>query len=243
LLDEVEEAIILVGGIPEEPIGPLGYKVTWCLEDLLEEYTRRAKIVSDGRLVEEEALNGLELVEFPDVGKLEAFYTDGVRTLHSTIRGVKNMWEKTLRYPGHAEKIKLLRDLGFFDETKLEGMNLSPRELTIKLLEENLSLPEISDLLLMNVKITGAKGESKVQYDYRIKDRYDAAGEVTAMARTTAYTASIVVQLLANNEIGEKGVIPPERLGMDERLFHKIITELERRGIRISERVVGNVAA
>jgi len=238
LLDEVEEAIILVGGIPEKPIGPLGYKVTWCVEDLLEEYTRESKIVKHGKVVEEEALNGLELVEFPGVGKLEAFYTDGVRTLHSTIKGVKNMWEKTLRYPGHAEKIKLLRDLGFFGQTKLHGINLSARELTIKLLEENLSLPEISDLLLMNVKVTGSKGESKVMYDYHILDRYDSAGKVTAMARTTAYTASIVVQLLASNEIAEKGVIPPERLGMDERLFNKIITELSKRGIRVSERVV-----
>ena len=238
LLDEVEEAIILVGGIPEKAIGPLGYKVTWCVEDLLEEYARKAKIVKDGKLVEEEALNGLELVEFPGVGKLEAFYTDGVRTMHSTIRGVKNMWEKTLRYPGHAEKIKLLRDLGFFDETKLEGIDVSPRELTIKLLEKNLSLPEISDLLLMNVKVTGSKGGSRVLYNYRILDRYDSAGKITAMARTTAYTASIVVQLLANNEIREKGVIPPERLGMDERLFNKIITELSKRGIRVSERVV-----
>ena len=238
LLDEVEEAIILVGGIPEKAIGPLGYKVTWCVEDLLEEYARKAKIVKDGKLVEEEALNGLELVEFPGVGKLEAFYTDGARTMHSTIRGVKNMWEKTLRYPGHAEKIKLLRDLGFFDETKLEGIDVSPRELTIKLLEKNLSLPEISDLLLMNVKVTGSKGGSRVLYNYRILDRYDSAGKVTAMARTTAYTASIVVQLLANNEIREKGVIPPERLGMDERLFNKIITELSKRGIRVSERVV-----
>jgi len=238
LLDEVEQAIILVGGIPEKAIGPLGYKVTWCVEDLLEEYARKAKIVKDGKLVEEEALNGLELVEFPGVGKLEAFYTDGVRTMHSTIRGVKNMWEKTLRYPGHAEKIKLLRDLGFFDETKLEGIDVSPRELTIKLLEKNLSLPEISDLLLMNVKVTGSKGGSRVLYNYRILDRYDSAGKITAMARTTAYTASIVVQLLANNEIREKGVIPPERLGMDERLFNKIITELSKRGIRVSERVV-----
>ncbi|MFB0504393.1 MAG: saccharopine dehydrogenase family protein [Candidatus Bathyarchaeia archaeon] len=238
LLDEVQEAIILVGGIPEKAIGPLGYKVTWCVEDLLEEYTRKAKIVKDGKPVETEALNGLELVEFPGVGKLEAFYTDGVRTMHSTVRGVKNMWEKTLRYPGHAEKIKLLRDLGFFDEPRLEGIDVSPRELTIKLLEKNLSLPEISDLLLMNVKVTGSKGGSRVLYNYRILDRYDSAGKVTAMARTTAYTASIVVQLLANNEIREKGVIPPERLGMDERLFNKIITELSKRGIRVSERVV-----
>jgi len=86
----------------------LGYKITWCAEDLLEEYTRKAKIVKNGKEQEEDALSDLELIDFPELGKLEAFYTDGVRTLHHTINGVRNMWEKTLRYPSHAEKIKLL---------------------------------------------------------------------------------------------------------------------------------------
>ena len=235
LLDEVMEVIILVGGIPEKPIAPLDYKVTWSVEDLLEEYTRRVKIVKDGKLVEETALNGLELVEFPGVGKLEAFYTDGVRTLHSTIKGVKNMWEKTLRYPGHAEKIKLLRDLGFFDESKLKGINVSPRELTIRILEQRLNLPEIKDLLLMNVKVKGLKEKLKVLYTYHLLDRYDEMKNVTAMARTTAYTASIIVQLLAKKAIEEKGVVPPERLGMDEKLFNKIITELKKKGIKIEK--------
>ena len=237
LLDRVEEVIILVGGIPEKPIAPLGYKVTWCVEDLLEEYTRKAKIVKDGKLVEEEALDGVELVEFPGVGKLEAFYTDGVRTLHDTIKGVKNMWEKTLRYPGHAEKMRLLRDLGFFDDAKLEGIGISPRELTIKLLDQRLSLPEIGDLLLMNLKVKGSKGKLRVLYNCELLDRYDGTRKVTAMARTTAFFASIVVELLAKEAIWEKGVVPPEMLGMDEKLFKEVMTELKQRGIRIEEKI------
>ncbi|MBS7641387.1 MAG: saccharopine dehydrogenase family protein [Candidatus Bathyarchaeia archaeon] len=225
LLDQVEEAIILVGGIPEKPIPPLGYKVTWCVDDLIEEYTRRVKIVRDGRLVEVEALDGLELIEFPEVGVLEAFYTDGVRTLHHTIKGVRNMWEKTLRYPGHAEKIKLLRDLGFFDEPY--------RQTTMRLLEERLSLPELRDLVVMSVKVIGLRGGSRVAYIYHLLDRYDDVGKVTAMARTTAYTASIVIQLLARGEIREKGIIPPENLGMSEEIFNKIISWLRNKGIKI----------
>lgn len=132
------------------------------MENLLEDYTRKVKIVRDGKLVEEKALNGIELVEFPGVGKLEAFYTDGVRTLHNSIKAVKNMWEKTLRYPGHAEKIKILRDIGFFNKAKLKGIDVSPRELPIELLERRLNLPEIKDLLLMNAKTKGLKEKTRV---------------------------------------------------------------------------------
>jgi len=235
LLDRVEEVIILVGGIPERLVAPLDYRVTWCVEDLLEEYTRKAKIVKDGRLVEEEALNGLELVEFPGVGRLEAFYTDGVRTLHHTVKGVRNMWEKTLRYPGHAEKIRLLRDLGFFSESRLKEIGVSPRELTVRLLEQRLSSLEIKDLVLMNVRVMGTEEKLRALHTYHLLDRYDERERVSAMARTTAYTASIIVQLLAKKAIEERGVIPPEKLGMDENLFNEIMTELKRKGINIEE--------
>lgn len=236
LLDQIEEVVVLVGGIPEKRIAPLNYKVTWCVEDLLEEYIRKVRIVKDSKLVEEEALNGLEHIEFPGVGKLEAFYTDGVRTLHSTIKGVRNMWEKTLRYPGHAEKIRLLKDLGFFDEKKIKGSNISPRELTSKILEQKLNLPDIRDMVLMNVKVRGVKENSRILYTYHLLDLYDDTKRVTAMGRTTAYTASIIVQLLAKKVIEEKGVVPPERLGMNGKLFKKIMTELRKRGIKIEEK-------
>ena len=98
-LDEVESIRIMVGGLPEEPVPPLGYVVTWSVANLLDEYSRTAKIVKNGKVVEVAALTGLEEVEFPGVGKLEAFYTDGLRTLLHTVEGVKNMSEKTLRYP------------------------------------------------------------------------------------------------------------------------------------------------
>lgn len=236
LLDRVEEVIILVGGIPEKPVAPLDYRVTWCVEDLLEEYTRKAKIVKDGRLVEEEALNGLELVEFPGVGRLEAFYTDGVRTLHHTVKGVRNMWEKTLRYPGHAEKIRLLRDLGFFSESRLKEIGISPRELTTRLLEERLGSLEVKDMVLMNVRVRGTRENLRTLHTYHLLDRYDESEKVSAMARTTAYTASAITRLLAKNAIKEKGVVPPEKLGMDENLFSEIMTRLKKKGINIEEK-------
>ncbi len=233
MLDEVKNVAIFVGGIPQNRTPPLDYKVTWCVEDLIEEYVRKAKIVRNGKTVEVEALDGLEEVEFPGVGKLEAFYTDGVRTLHHSIRRVENMWEKTLRYPGHAEKIRLLRDLGFFDEEPIDG--IPPRSLTIKVFERKLSLPEIKDLVAMRVEVDGIKNGRETRYSYILVDYYDEEKKVTAMGRTTAYTASAVIQLLAKKEIVEVGVVPPERLGMSEKYFEKIIRELERDGIRIEQ--------
>ncbi len=231
MLDRVRNIIILVGGIPQSRIPPLDYKVTWCVEDLIEEYVRKPKIVKNGKTIEVEALDGLEEVDFPGIGKLEAFYTDGVRTLHHSIRGVENMWEKTLRYPGHAEKIKLLRDLGFFDETPIDGV--SPRSLTVRILERKLSLPEIKDLVAMRVDVDGVKNGREIRYSYILIDYYDDEKKVTAMGRTTAYTASAVIQLLARGEIKEAGIIPPERLGMDRKCFERVMEELERDGIRV----------
>ena len=236
-LNKVREALILVGGIPEVPIPPLGYKVTWCAEDLVEEYVREAKIIKGGRQVIVKALDGLEEIDFPGIGRLEAFYTDGVRTLHHTLKGVENMWEKTLRYPGHAEKIKLLMDLGFFDgkPVNVRGINVTPQEFTTMLLERRLSMPGTKDIVAMKIEVIGDRERSEITYTYHLLDRYDEERKITAMARTTAYTASIIIQLLAKQEISEKGVIPPEKLGMKKEVFDKIMVELKKKGIKIIE--------
>jgi len=231
MLDKVKDVFILVGGIPQNRVPPLDYKVTWCVEDLIEEYVRRPKIVKNGRTIEVEALDGLEEVDFPGIGRLEAFYTDGVRTLHHSIKGVENMWEKTLRYPGHAEKIKLLRDLGFFDEEPIDG--LSPRSLTVKVFERKLSLHEVKDFVVMKVEVDGVKNGRETHHSYTLIDYYDDERRVTAMGRTTAYTASAVIQLLARGEIKGVGIVPPERLGMDGKCFERIMEELEKDGIKV----------
>lgn len=237
-LDQVEDVYILVGGLPEKPVPPLGYTITWSVEGLIDEYVRKARIVEDGKVTQVEALSGLEEVEFPGVGKLEAFYTDGLRTLLHTVKNVKSMWEKTLRYPGHVEKIRLLRDLGFFNEhpVEIEALRISPRKVTVKLLEEKLRRPEIKDMLAMKVEVHGTKNSQETSYVYYLLDRYDEKLRITAMARTTGYPASIVAQLIAQKAIKEKGVIPPEKLGEKEELFDKILIELEKRQIKIVER-------
>jgi saccharopine dehydrogenase-like NADP-dependent oxidoreductase len=236
-LDKVRNAVIMVGGLPEKPIPPLGYTITWSVEGLIDEYTRKARIVKNGKVTEVNALDQVEEIEFPGVGKLEAFYSDGLRTLLSTIKGVENMSEKTLRYPGHIEKIRLLRDLGFLDETPIEfeKTTIAPRKMTVGLLEKKLKKPEVPDILAMLVQVEGTKSGKRMAYVYCILDHYDQKNKVTAMARTTAYTASCVTQLLAKKVIKGKGMIPPEKLGEDEGVFVKLLNMLKKRGVLVKE--------
>jgi saccharopine dehydrogenase-like NADP-dependent oxidoreductase len=230
----------MVGGIPEELVPPLNYTITWSAEGLIDEYVREVSIIQDGKTVQVPALSGLEEIEFPGVGTLEAFYTDGLRSLAKTFPEVENMYEKTLRYPGHVEKVKLLRELGYFSDEPLTvgGKEVSPRLVTARLLERSLWKPEVGDLLAMRIQILGEKKGKKTGYRHQILDRYDHETDVSAMARTTAYTASIVAGMLAKGTIDVKGVIPPEKLGMDTKFSETLISELKSRGVIVEETVL-----
>ena len=205
-LDETQTVHIMVGGLPATPVPPLDYVITFSVDSVIDEYTRKARIVKDSRAIDVEALSGLEEIEFPGVGKLEAFYTDGLKTLLHTIEGVNEMWEKTLRYPGHAEKMELLRALGFFDEEPVDvnGVNISPRRLSSGLLGRRLLLPRVKDIVAMRIEVSGIRNGTHVQYAYQLFDQYDERKRITAMARTTAYTASIISQLILKETIKEK---------------------------------------
>lgn len=236
-LDKVHDAQILVGGLPAKGIPPLGYTITWSVEGLIDEYTRKARIVSNGKITEVEPLDSLEEIELPGVGKLEAFISDGLRTLLYTAKDVENMAEKTLRYPGHIEKIRLLKELGFFDQEPVHvgALSISPKSVTVRLLERKLKKPNVQDILVMLVQVDGIKGGKRLRHSFFVLDRYDKRGKVTAMARTTAYTASCVAQLLAEKAIKEEGIIPPEKLGANEAIFKKLTVLLKKHGIRIKE--------
>ncbi len=234
-LDKVEEVHIMVGGLPEKPLPPLGYVVTWSSESLIDEYTRKARIIENGKMIRVEALEGLEHVDFPGVGRLEAFYTDGLRTLIDTVKDVGEMWEKTLRYPGHAEKVKLLRALGFFDGEPIvvDDVKVSPRKVTAKLFERKLRMPKVKDLVALKVEVFGVKKGERARYAYHLLDFYDEKSGVTAMARTTAYPASITAQLMLKGVLKVKGVVPPEKLGMNNEFFSLFLDELKNRGVNV----------
>ncbi len=236
-LDKTQTVHIMVGGLPATPVPPLDYTITFSAESVIDEYTRKARIIKDSKVIDVEALSGLEEVEFPGVGRLEAFYTDGLKTLLHTVKDVTDMWEKTLRYPGHAKKIELLKALGFFDEEPIDvnGVRLSPKRLSARLFGQKLLMPRVKDIVAMKVEVSGVRSDRRVSYTYHLLDQYDERKGITAMARTTAYTASIIAQLVLRKVIREKGVVPPERIGMSEEFFSTFLKELRKRGIKITE--------
>jgi len=236
-LDSVESVHMLNGGLPEKPLPPLGYVITWSVNDLIDMYNRKVNIVRNGKTVQVEPLSGLEETDFPGVGKLEAFYTDGLRTLLYTVKDCGDMWEKTLRYPGHVEKIKLLKTLGFFEEKPVQigKISVSPKELTAKLFEKKLKKKDVPDIVIMRIQVTGKQNDKHVSFTYHVFESADKKLHVTAMARTTAYTTSAAAQLMAKGMITEKGVIPPETLGMDGRLYSEFMRIMKAHGIVATE--------
>jgi saccharopine dehydrogenase-like NADP-dependent oxidoreductase len=237
MLSEIEEARILVGGIPKISVPPLDYTITWSADGLIDEYIREVTIIKNQKKVMVPPLSGLEIIDFKGVGALEAFYTDGLRTLIHSYPEIENMYEKTLRYPGHVEKVKLLKDLGFFsdDPIAIGDKLVSPKFMTARILEKSLWKPEIEDLLALLIEVNGTYNGKKQGYRYRILDYYDRSKNVSAMARTTAYSASIIASMIADGTISEKGIYPPEKLGENQYLVKRLLTELKNTGIKIEE--------
>jgi lysine 6-dehydrogenase len=234
-LDHVTDIKIYVGGIPEIPIDPLGYKLTFSSESLVDEYVNTARIVESGKIVTKEALSGIEYFNFAGINnKLEAFYTDGLRTLLRTIKA-DNMSEKTVRYAGHSEKVKLLRDLGLFDSEKrvLNGLKIEPRRLMEKLFDEKLIFPDIGDILLLTVTVSGIKNGTQKDLSARLLYRVKANKDYTAMSMTTGCPASIIAQLFEEGYMEIHGFMPLELIGKDKRFFDEIIKRLSARGINI----------
>ncbi len=236
-LDRVESVHMLNGGLPARPVPPLGYVITWSVNDLIDMYNRKVTIVNNGKKLQVEPLSGLEQLDFPGVGTLEAFYTDGLRTLLYTVKNCKDMWEKTLRYPEHVEKIKLLKALGFFEEKPLQTRDglVSPRDLTAKLFERELKKKDVPDIVVMRIQVSGTEDGRRYTYTYNIFESSDKKRQVTAMARTTAYTTSVAAQLIANDMVSGKGVVPPEKLGMREKVYSEFLRMMRERKIILKE--------
>ncbi|MFN2237966.1 MAG: saccharopine dehydrogenase family protein [Thermoanaerobaculia bacterium] len=238
-LDRVDEAVIYVGGLPLERHWPFEYRSVFSPTDVIEEYTRPARMVVDGRVVVRPALSEAELLDFEGVGTLEAFNTDGLRTLIDTIPA-RNMREKTLRYPGHVDRMRMLRETGFFDDTpeKVGGVQVVPRELTEKLLFRAWRRPENErELTVLRVVVTGSAGGKNLRYSYDLFDVTDSATGETSMARTTGFPCAIMARLLASGDYREPGVIPPEKFAPDDRVYDRLVRGLEQRGVRFRETV------
>ncbi len=238
-MDRLHRFECLVGGLPVVRTQPYEYKAVFSPIDVIAEYTRPSRFVASGKVVTRPALSELELEDFPGVGTLEAFYTDGLRTLLTTVKA-PFMREKTLRYPGHVEKIKMLRDTGFFSETPVEvnGVSVRPMDLTAKLLFPMWQLAEgEEDLTVMRVMVEGDRDGRRQIHTYELLDRYDRETGTTSMARTTGYSCTAVVRLVASGRFKRSGISPPEFVGREPGCYQFVMEDLAKRGVVFKETV------
>jgi len=238
-LDEAMNIVIYVGGLPEYREWPYEYKAVFSPTDVIEEYVRPARYIENGQLVIRPALSDAELMNFPVVGTLEAFNTDGLRTLARTL-DVPNMKEKTLRYPGHIEKMAVLRETGFFDgeEIEIKGVRIKPVDFTAKLLFPKWKLHEGEvDITVMKIIVEGKKKGKAMTYTYDLFDRYDEATGVHSMARTTGYTATVAARMIARGLYARKGISVPEFIGQVPECVRFMLAGLKERGVVYRETV------
>lgn len=231
---QIENFECMVGGLPKQKIKPFEYKAPFSPIDVIEEYTRPARFIENGKLVTKPALTDAELIQFDNAGRLESFNTDGLRSLLFTMPGIPNMKEKTLRYPGHIDLMKALIAGGFFGKEKISynGTLISPLEFSSSILFKQWELgEEEEEFTVMQIKISGKENGKEKIIVYNLYDEYDAATKTSSMARTTGYTCTGAVNLLINNLFNEKGVFPLELIGRHEQCFTFILNYLKERNV------------
>ncbi len=222
---------VYVGGLPKNPNPPFNYKAPFSPSDVIEEYTRPARLMQNGKIIIKEALSDVEIIDFPKAGRLEAFNTDGLRTLLTTMK-IPDMSEKTLRYPGHSDLIKAFRDAGFFSKEKItiDNISLRPIDFTSKILYKQWQL-EKGEQEFTVMKILIDSDQNKIEYD--LYDEYDEKTQTTSMARTTGYTCTAVTRLILEQDFDKAGIISPELVGEGEDNFNFVLAYLKKKNIHI----------
>ena len=236
VFEELTSFVCYVGGLPEIRQWPYEYRAVFSPIDVLAEYTRPARLVEQGKEVVREALSEVEPLDLPGVGTVEAFNSDGLRTL-LRVEGIPDMKEKTLRFPGHAERMRMLRETGFFSEEEIEvnGMNIRPIDLTARLLFPMWQLPEgEGDLTVMRIAVEGSLDGRRIRRTWDMLDQYDHEQNITSMARTTGYTCTAAVRALAAGLYSESGLVPPEVLGRTPGVYDFVVARLAERGVEFT---------
>ncbi len=224
---EIQSFEYFVGGLPKYPKPPHNYKAPFSPVDVIEEYTRPARMMINGAMVIKPALSDIELIHYDETGDLEAFNSDGLRSILTTMAHIPNMKEKTIRYPGHAKLMKSYREKGLFDESKIE-------ETSKKLFKEWKLRKNEPEFTIMNIIIRGTSNGEKQEVKYHLYDEYDPKTKTSSMSRTTGYTATATVNLLLNNMWTEPGVFPPEIVGKKEGCTNCILDYLRKRNVQIT---------
>ncbi len=224
----------LVGGLPVVREWPWEYKAVFSPIDVIEEYTRPARYVQNGQEIVREALSEAELIPFPGVGTLESWNSDGLRSLIKTMSHIPDMIEKTLRYPGCIEYLKVLRAAGFFsyEPVEINGMQVRPVDVTAKLLFPQWKLkPGEEDFTIMRIIIDGEEGGAAKRYTYHLLDRFNRETQTISMARTTGYTCNAVAELLLDGTFAKPGINPPEYVGQTPGCYTRVVEYLAQRNV------------
>ena len=239
LLDKVDDMIIRVGGFPEHPKPPLGYSISWSLEALIDEYISEAHVIRDGRIITVPPLSGQETIYFERLGDLEGVITEGLSTLPYSFegQGIKNIEERTLRYPGHFDKIRTLYECGLFETEPItvNGQRIAPLDVNKAVLGKKLNIPDDPDVIALRVNVNGVKNKMRHEVVCEMLDYYDKKEKISAMARTTTLTLVIIAELVANGVLKEKGVLATELcIGQNPDAFKLLRSGLSKHGIEIS---------
>ncbi|MBM3975948.1 MAG: hypothetical protein FJ299_03025 [Planctomycetes bacterium] len=204
-LDTPREVHVRCGGLPERPVGPLGYKLVFNFYGLWNEYRGHGEFLRDGRKVSVPTLTELEPFESRELGKLEACVTSGgTSTCPDTWKDRLRAFDyKTLRYPGHWERIRLLFELGYMDEQfeSADGAEFEPVRMTQRLFADRLAFPEVRDVVVLRTTVSGTHGGKPRTLVYDLFDRHDETTGFTAMERTTAFPAALVGHFQARGKI------------------------------------------
>ncbi len=236
-LDQPESAHVRCGGLPERPVGPLGYKLLFHFQGLINEYSGSAEFLRDGRLVLVPTLTELEPIEFPEpIGRCEAAVTSGGTSTCplSFLNRVRDYDYKTVRYPGHFAIIKAMFELGCFEErvSLRDGTSIEPKALLRQLMEERLAFPDVRDITVLRATVSGRKAGRATTLVYDLLDRHDEATGFTAMERTTSFPTALIAFMQARGLIAA-GAEPLEKcVPLDTYL-----EELPRHDIRVTTQV------
>jgi lysine 6-dehydrogenase len=241
LLDEVDDAMVYVGGTPIHPKPPLNYRIVYAIDSLLNFYERDALIIKNGQQKKVSALSALEPICFPEpFTEMECFYTDGLNSMSYTMLGkIKGeLAEKTIRHKGHVQGINTLKACGLFSQKPIEvdGARVIPKHVLQTILESKLNLGTEHDATLLRVVVTGTKDKKKTTHTFEMLDYYDTEKQYTSMAKTTSFPASLAAQMIASGEIDQRGILFPENIFHAD-LYDPFIRALGKRGVIITQSV------
>jgi saccharopine dehydrogenase-like NADP-dependent oxidoreductase len=242
MLDTVEDVVYYVGGLPTDPEPPFNYKVVFSADDVIEEYVRPARYKKDGAILTAPALSHCEEIDFDIPGlklpKMEGFFTDGSRTLLDTIPS-PNVIEYTLRYPGTARDLELLRSIGLFDNepVKIKGQDVVPRDVFGHFAYPIMKLgSRENEFTFFHIKVTGVKDGRRIRRTFSLYDERDMKTGYPSMSRTTGFSCAIAGRMIAEGVLSDAGVNPPENIGKSKVATERFVQELKKRGVTILQR-------